>query len=130
VGGIGLTIGTVTPNPTRFLVLCEIGFFVSTVLFNACTTLAIAYRIFPVIRHGRSVNPSEIRAGAAVMLLVENGALYTIVGIVFLVLALRQVEEISAVVFRLVWQVMPVRIVQPRSPKIYLTCHCSCLGLR
>jgi hypothetical protein len=114
-------------DSTKLFSLTRIGFLVSTILFNACTTLAIAYRVFPVIRHGRSDKPSEIRAGAAVMLLIENGALYTVVGIIFLVLTVKA-NFISATIFRLVWQVMPVRNVQPRSPKMCLTCNCSCLG--
>jgi hypothetical protein len=84
-------------------------FFTSTVLFNAYTTVAIAYRSFPLLRHERDAKMIEARAGSSIILLLENGALYTLVGLIFLALTNRGTNIMVVSIFRLVLQVMPVR---------------------
>jgi hypothetical protein len=70
-----------------------LGFAFTTILFNACTTLAIGYRTLPLFElkrkptiHGSHVGGQTWRAGVTIWVFLENGLLYTFIGIAQVVL--------------------------------------------
>lgn len=72
-----------------------LGFAFTTILFNACTTLAIGYRTLPLFElkrkptiHSRHVGGQTWRAGVTIWVFLENGLLYTLIGITQAVLSL------------------------------------------
>jgi hypothetical protein len=75
-------------DPTSYIGV-QWAFYTSTILFNAYTTCAIGYKVLPTLRwnprgHEKVVSLSgDTHAIAALLLFLENGALYTIVGIIY-----------------------------------------------
>jgi hypothetical protein len=67
--------------------MCFLAFSIFTIVFNALATLAIAYKTLPLLRDTRH-SPTHIEKNAgiwrmapAMVVLMENGALYSIIGI-------------------------------------------------
>jgi hypothetical protein len=97
-------------------------FWISTTLFNAYATIAIGYRALPLLRSINSppkdtqIHVNETRIGASVLLLLESGALYTIVGLVFLYLSTKSVihgaemnVKQASFIYKVSWEILPVR---------------------
>jgi hypothetical protein len=93
----------------------------ATIAFNASTTFAIVYKTLPVIKTTRRQSFKDInpRFWQSMLAFIENGAMYTVVGVVHVTLLIciwidrsqpkQDALSLSREVMFQIWQVLSVR---------------------